>query len=323
MNETFAKPLDYFRKLSPLKKVLTVFLFLLIFIIIIEQPGNHASGRRENAQFFIPKLIISEVKKIQISRLADNKQVVLEKLDGQWRVANGHAFPADNQKLQGFLKAMYNLKQGALVSKNPERKAVFSVDEQKGVHVELWGSKERMVADFYAGENIPDGQYLRRAQENEVFQTTPTLISFLMQSLDDWKDKVMLNVTEADARRVSLKKPTGEIVLEKGENSWHVIQPEDYEAETLAVRTLFEQLNGVQADAFADNVSGSQMDFEKPDYKISVRLGDDSLKLLLFSGPDKEGKYYAKNADTDFIYLVSDSLIGNIFDLEFKVSDLP
>ena len=319
MSEKFAKSFQYFSKMSALKKVLIVFAALLIFIIVVEQPGTDASKRKKNEKFFIPKMAIEQVQKIEIKSPDNEKPVLLEKNDNQWRVTNGHSLPADENKVGDFLKALLNLKQGDLVSKNKDRISIFSVDEAKGICVHIWDNKNRIVADFYAGETIPEGQYLRRADSNDVYETIPSLLAFLNENSDGWKDKTFLSVKEEDARRIALQSPDGETVLEKGKTSlWRVTQPEDYEADSLSIRTLFDQLKQVKADAFADSVEGSQIDFEKPDYKISVRKADDSLVLVLFTGPDKDSKYYAKNPDSNFIYSVSKNLIDNIFGLKFK-----
>lgn len=317
MTEKFEKPLNYFKKMSTLKKVLIVFVTLIIFIIVVEQPGGD-SKRRESEKFFIPKLVIEDVTKIHIQKPNQGGEVILEKMEGQWRVANDRFFPADEERVSDFLKSMHSLREGVLVSKNPERTAIFSVNEKRGTHVQVWNHKGRSIADFYAGETIPDGQYLRRADRDEVFQTIPSLIRFLTESLNGWKDKILLSVDETDVRRLVLKTPEEELALEKKDDIWRVVQPEDYEADTLAIRTMFDQLRNVRANAFVDSVDASQTDFTDSDYKISVRMNDDSLNLLLFKKSDETDQYFAKNGDKDMIYSVDQLLIDGIFGLQFK-----
>jgi len=319
MSDKLAKSFQYFSKMSTLKKVLIVFAALLIFIIVVEQPGTDASKRKKSEKFFIPEMAIEQVQKLEIKSPNNEKSVVLEKSDNQWRVTNGHSLPADESKVSDFLNTLLSLKQGDLVSKNKDRISIFSVNEAKGTHVLIWDAKSKSVADFYAGQPVSEGQYLRRAGSNDVYETIPSLTTYLNEDSDGWKDKTFLSVKEGDVRRLALKSPEGELVLEKNQTSpWRVTQPEDYEADSLSIRTLFDQLKQVKADAFADTVDGSQVNFDKPEYKISVRKADDTLILVLFTGPDKEGKYYAKNPDSTFIYSVSKDLIDNIFGLKFK-----
>lgn len=319
MNERYKKPLEYLRKMSPLKKVLIVFVILLIFIIVVEQPGSDTSRDRKGAKFFMPKMAIEEVQKISIQNPAKEKPVLLEKKDSQWRVTNGHLFPVDTTKLDDFLKALFNLEQGSLVSKNKDRTAIFSVDEKTGIHVQIWDIKNQTVGDFYAGQTIPDGQYMRRSDSFEVYQTIPSLTKFLLEDIEGWKDKTLLTVKEEEIKQVVLQNPNSEITLEKGTTGvWEVVKPEKYGADNLAIRTLFDQLKLIQGDTFVDSIEGSQANFEKPDYKISVRKIDNSSSSVLFTKSDKDKIYYAKYIGKDFIYSVSSTLIDNIFGLKFK-----
>lgn len=320
MPKSLEKSFAYFRRMTPLKKVLTVFIVLVIFIIIVEQPGSDTSKRQKSSKFFIPRLVIEDVEKIKITNPINKMEVSLVKQEGGWRVANGHFFPADLEMVEHFLETLHGLKEEALVSKNPERMTIFAVDEQNGIHVEIWSQKERNIADLYAGKSVSGGQYFRKSNTNKVIQVSQNLNSFLFQEPDSWKDKILLTVNENDVRRIALKDNEEELVLEKRQ-VWRVVQPEDYEADTLAMRTLFDQLKKVRADGFADVIDSSQVDFENSDYKISIRLNDDSLKLVLFGGPDEEGNYFAKNGERNVVYSVSQSLIDGIFSLEFKVED--
>ncbi len=110
-------PLSLLKNMSPLKKVLIAFAVLLIFIIIVEQPGSDASKRRKRVKFFIPKLVAEEVTKLSVDNPAFDKPVHLERVEDRWRIANGHSFPADERLVQDFLKSLFSLQQGDMVSK--------------------------------------------------------------------------------------------------------------------------------------------------------------------------------------------------------------
>jgi hypothetical protein len=321
MNDGSDTSSQYFHKMSALKKVMIVFVALLIFIIVVEQPGNDSSKRIKSERFFIPKMTIDQAAKIDIKNPDEANSAVLEKKDGKWRVVNGNSLPADESKVGDFLKALLDLKEGDMVSKNKDRIGIFSVDEAKGAHVMISDDRNRNIADFYAGQSIAEGQYLRRADSYEVYLAMPSLASFLSENTDGWKDKTLLSIEEKNVRRIGLKGPNEDIVLEKNTKGvWHVIQPEDYEADSLSLRTLFDQLKTVQADSFADSIEASQAKFDNPDYKISIRMSDDSLDMVVFSASDKKDEYFAKNGESDFVYLVSSKLIDNIFGLKFKTN---
>ena len=322
MKDKFARSFQYFSGMSALKKVLIVFVALLIFIIVVEQPGSESSKKIKNIRYFLPRLVTEDVQKIQIKKPDADKPITLEKKDNRWKVTNDHALPADETKVSAFLKSMLALQLGDLVSKNKDHVSIYMADEAQGVHVQVWDKTQKTVADFYAGQTIPEGQYLRRADSSEVYKTIPTLDPYLHQDSDAWKDKTLIAVKEDTAATVSLVSNDSETTLEKDDKgSWNEAGPENNPANELSVRTLFDKLKQLQADSFADIVDASQINFTKPDYKISVNKTDGSSDAVLFSGPDTDGKYYAKNAGSDFVYNVSKSMIDNIFGLNFKPED--
>ena len=317
MNEKFNRYFQYFREMSPLKKVLIVFVALLIFIIVVEQPGSDSSKRAKNERYFLPRLVADNVQKFEIKKPSTNA-ITLQKKDGKWKVTNGHDFPADETKVSDFLKSMMNLKQGDLVSKNKEHIGIYLADESTGVHVQVWDSSKQ-VADFYAGQIIDDGQYLRDTDSDEVYKTIPSLDPYLHQSPDDWKNKTLVSADQDKTTQVELDSPSGELVLAKDtKGTWNEMQPEKFAANELSVRTLFDQLKDLKADSFADSVDASQANFEKPDYRISLRLADNSSVQVSFTGPDKDKKYFAKTSGSEFIYNVSQSFMDNIFGLKFN-----
>lgn len=298
-----------------------VFAFLALFILIVEQPGDLFSFRK-GERLFASGLIPADVGKIEIRNpKSPDMTVILEKQEGIWRVVNGRFFPANQERLDEFLKMLHELKEGIVVSKNADRLSVFGLDETSAPQVVVTDQKGNLLIDFYIGSTPSFGhQYLRKNKTSEILEVVQSFNAYAYGSREDWKDKTFLKIIEDQVRRVALKDPKEEKILEKDAVSkeWSMTQPESYKADSLAVRTLFDQLKTLRAEAFAETEEGSQADFNQPDYKLSIRLNDDSLKLVLFKKAKEEGKYLVKNADTDLIYKVSSSLLDNIFKLEFK-----
>lgn len=320
MPEKLEKSFDYFRKMSSLKKALIAFVFLLIFIIIVEQPGSYESKKEKSSRFFIPKLVIEEVQEVSISNpLYPGEQVSLKKESGQWRVANGRSFPADADMVEDFLLLLHGLKEVEMVSNNPDRTGLFGVDEAAGTTIEITDENGRLVSSFYAGKTpLPNRQFLRKSDSSEVLQVNQDLTSYLNKNKSDWKDKTLLRVNEKEALRITLSAPDEKLVLAKGEGGWLIAGEQELVPQPLAIRTLFDQLKKVRADSFAEAVDASQVDFEEPDYQISVLFTDDRLSLVIFKQADDETHYYAKNPEKAVVYSVSNGLIDNIFGLDFQ-----
>jgi hypothetical protein len=318
----FQKPLSVISGMSLVNKMLVIFCCLLFFILVVEQPGSSISKRAKGAKLLFPKLLVSEAVKIQFQNLPGATQsVVLNKEEGQWKVVNGQSFPADRERVDHFLSMLENMVGEQTASNNPDRLLVFGLDEKVSPHAQIWGSRGRLVADLYIGKRDFEGKsYIKKAGIGEAILVSQDLTSFLFQDLSLWKDKTLLSLDESTARRVVLAKGSEESILEKKDNQWRMVSPEDREADPLAVRTLFDQLKDFHADRIAESLEGSQANFDKPDYKLTVRLADDSFKVLVFSAFKDHSAYYAKNGDKNLIYIVSVSQVENLFGLKFRTA---
>ncbi len=303
--------------MSTLKKILIVFVALLIFIIVVEQPGKKVADKSKNIKFFIPAMDMKDVQKIEIKNAT--KEMLLEKVDGKWQVKNGSFFPADKQRINDFLKALHDLKQGRLVAKNKKNQSFYSVDNKGGTSIQIWNNINS-ISSFIIGQNTKGGQFVRNINESMVYESTPSLTSHVKLDTNYWKDRILLNVSENKVRQITLHSPTDELVLEKSiEGIWGAIRPKKYKADSTAVITLFKELEKLEATSVADEKEAKKADLKKPDHKISVRMTDNSLKSVMFKAMDKEGKkYYTKNGKTDYIYIVSSDLIDKIFGLKLS-----
>lgn len=317
MTEKLQQHFEFVKKMSPLKKAVTVLVILFIFIIVVEQPGSDTSKRKKASSYFLPKLVMEQVQKISIA--SADYSIELEETEDRWLIANGRSFPADFDLVDSFLKELHSLKQLDVASKNPERTALFGVDDETGHYVQIWNENEVLMADFYAGKTLPNGkQYVRKAESNEVYQVSMSIANYLDYDSSDWKDKNILSIDENQVRRVSLQTGEEELVIESRGGHWQVTTPEEYKADDLSMRTLFEQLKKVRAIGFPDSVDASQVDFENPAYKLSVRMKDETLKVLVFSGPDEDGNYLVKNGEKQVTYLVDADSVKNVFELKFR-----
>ena len=318
------KSISLISGMSLVKKTLIVFLCLLFFVLVVEQPGSPDAKRLKGAKLLFPKLLASQAVKVELTNLPGlTSALILSKTEGQWQVVNGHSFPADRERVEQFLSILENLVDEQRVSNNPDRVSVFGLDEKTAPHAQVWDSRARLVADLLVGKTDAEGrQYVRKTASKEVVLVTRTLAPPLLQDLDGWKDKTLFSVTEKDAQRIALSKGGEETILEKKGEAWRMLSPEDREPDSLALRTFFDQIATFRADRVADSLEGTQGDFEKPDYKLSVRLADGSLKVVVFSASKDKASYYAKNGDKSLIYIVSPSQVENLFGLKLK-SDTP
>lgn len=315
----FQKTLQLIKGMTLVNKTLIIFACLLVFILVVERPSSGSLSRSKGDLLLFPQLTVEEAVKLEISNLAEPVKVLtLESQEGQWKVINGHSFPADRDRLGRLLSILENMTVGHVVSNNPSRMAIFGIDATTSPHIRVWGKRNRLVADFLVGKSDSENRpYLKRADSPDVTLASPDFNSFIQQDLDGWKDKTLVAIEEKDATRIILGRKDEETVLEKKGLTWHMLSPQDSEVDALALRTLFDQLKSFKADRFSDSMESSQIDFQKPDLKISIRLADDSLKVVVFKLLADKSGYYAKDGDKNLTYFVSALPVNNLFGLNF------
>ncbi len=319
MNKEIKKTPNFLDNMSTLKKILIVFVTLIVFIIIVEQPGNNESKQKKNAKFFIPKMIIDEVEKIGIQK-PNKKEIILEKRNGKWEVNDGGYFLADKKRMEDFLKKINELKENELTSKNPNRMSIYAIDKKTGVNIRIWNNKKKKIADFFAGKYDEKGQFIRHNNSNSVFYSNISLASFLFDGANSWKDKVILSLDKYNVTKINLKNTGKELALEMyTADEWNVIKPKKYKANKSDMNNLFVQLKKLEATSFANTDESKKANFKQPDYQLSLTLADKSIQTVSFSIKDKDKKeYYAKSNKSDLIYIISKNLIDKIFGLKFE-----
>ncbi|MBI5422050.1 DUF4340 domain-containing protein [Candidatus Peregrinibacteria bacterium] len=315
----FQKTLQLIKGMTLVNKTLIIFACLLVFILVVERPSTGSLSRSKGDLLLFPQLTVAEASKLEISNLAEPVKVLtLENQDGQWKVVNGHSFPADRERLGRFLSILENMTSGQVVSNNPNRMAIFGIDAATSPHIRVWGKRNRLVADFLVGKSDSENRpYLKRSDSADVTMAPPDFGSFLQQDLDGWKDKTLVAIDEKNAMRIVLEKAGEETILERKNAQWRLVSPQDSEADALTLRTLFEQLKSFKADRFSDSMESSQVDFDKPDMTLSIRLADDSLKVAVFKALADKSGYYAKDGDRNLTYFVSALPVDNLFGLNF------
>jgi Domain of unknown function (DUF4340) len=320
MNPFLKTTLQSINRVSPVKKALFVFVALILFVLVVEQPGSPTSKYEKGKRLLFPQLVSSDVVQVQLSNLPDPlKALTLKNDNGQWRVVNGHSFPADRERLDRFLSVLENLVGEETVSNNPDRTSVFGITEYSSPHIVATGSRDRVVADFFVGNNDLDNlQYVKKAGSDEVILASEDLRPFVQEDLDGWKDKTLLALDEGNVSRLVLSKGAEDTTLEKSNGNWSLAAPVHTDPDSLALRTLFEQIKQFKADRFADTIEGSQADFDKPDYKISAQLTDGSTKEVVFKALKDKSAYFAKDGDKFLVYVVSKDKVENLFGLKLK-----
>ena len=198
-----------------------------------------------------------EVSRIHIKE--PGEEFLLVKAENGWVLENLGNFPADGEKVEQLLNKIKEIAAGEVVSSNPEKQAVYAVDEAQGVMVTVSDNVGIELADFVAGKQAMSYQssYFREADADEVMVIAENLRSVVDLQARDWKDKTILALDTDQIKELKINWEGQEVLLEKAESKWWIGEKEaDFEQ----LSPMLAALKDFQARDFA---GAEEFDFEK------------------------------------------------------------
>lgn len=337
--------------------ILAAILLIAIGFLVLPKYIKNDIGQTEPQQVF--SFETADVNKIdleyldQLNRDSGERQVVqLQKVDGTWVVATNHNYQAREKDITSLLEKAGEIKQGELISSNPDRQDELEIGQNSGTHVKLW-QDENLLADFWLGKSgAGGGSTYFRAEESDLIYSTKNNIRFYFTK-PDWIDKMIWKLAQEEIEKVELDIKWPKVVLEKleveGEESeeaddastssvskWEATSPRKFEADESKINSLLSSLSNLNAQevVFDETLEGVGLDDSKAKVTVYIKDGASPYELIigdkieapeveeedeLMMGGAQEG-YYVKKGDSDQIFVVSGYLIEN--SLSPKVDEL-
>lgn len=145
----------------------------------VKKPLNQILKREET--YLFPDFPSEKANRIELSKEGERK--VFLKLNAEWREENATT-SAKPELFKNILDAVKELKKSGLVSRNPQKRAIFNVDEQ-GLEVIIKKDLETL-AHFYVGKRGQDflSNYYRKEGEDEVYLSSKLLDQIFMSPLN-------------------------------------------------------------------------------------------------------------------------------------------
>ncbi len=158
----------------------------------------------------LPALTPGATDTIRYAGPADT--IVLARHEANWTV-NG--FPAARPVVTAFFRAVTDSStRSELVAESAASHARLGVDSLKATHLTVRGGGATLL-DLSFGSRGPDfdGFYVRQGEDPRVFLLRGTFANLTVQSLEEWRDKVML-AAAADS--------IGAVEVDRGRTHWRV-----------------------------------------------------------------------------------------------------
>jgi len=289
-------------------------LFAIIFIVMaglywfLEGPKIKDADQGPN--HLLSNFSPADVHRINITS-SDSDPIVLQKTDGEWQVETGQgaSYAADSSAIQELIESLTELKTNSMVSRKPDRHALYEVSPETGLQVETLDHKQRTLAEVLIGKSGPNifSTYVRAADKNEVYLVDGILQNKISKTLNEWRDK---RIFALDPNLITTFTVSGDqsLVLNKTDGKW-LIGPEAAPANTATVEQAVQTLATLNAVDFADGTL-AEYGFDQPLRTITAVFNDGKQATLLLGKDANAFQQYAKRADTDTLYIIEKHVVS-------------
>lgn len=230
-------------------------------------------------------------------RIEDGKQgVLLEKKDAHWELPDLKGFPASNDPVEALLTKLSGLKKGWPVATTAAAAEHFKVDDKDFERRITLSSKGSQVAQLYVGTSPGFRKvHVRPAGEDAVL-AVPFNTWEASAKADDWLDKDILRLSEADIQKVELP----DLVLQRDGDVFKLadLAPGE-ETYTQTARSLIGQLANLRIQSLLGSEDKPEYHQDSPTLEVTVTEKDGTQLTYRFSKPEEGAYYVLKRSDLD------------------------
>lgn len=289
-------------------------LFALIFIVLaglywlLEGPGGKKSDREPH--YLLRGFEPAHVERINISN-SNSGTIVLQRADGGWQVTTEEKtfYAADSSAVQALLDSMAALKTNSIVSRNPDRHALYEVSPETGLHVKALNQEKQPLADLLIGKSGPNifSTYVRAANSDAVYLVDGIMQNAAAKTRNEWRNKTIFSFNPDLVRNYAVSDDR-DLALHKRDAEWQT----GTDNATVDAGTIDRIVRAFASLSAADFAEGPLEDFglAAPTRTITVALADNESVTLLFGKDANAFQQYAKTADADTIYIIEKHVLG-------------
>lgn len=253
----------------------------------------------------------SDITSMRIKR--GDQTTLLEKRAGAWAITQPLETQADQSVVGGIASSLASAQVSARLSAAPDRMASYGLSSP-AVIVEFQqknGAKHRVQLGTKDFSGIQ--AYALADDSKDVLLLPASLLSVTDKSLDEMRDRSVLDLTVADVTGFDLKNSMGEIVVTKQPGGWQIEKPHVAPAaEGAAIPVLAQVAAGKMASIVSETPTDlGKYGLQKPVLSLEVRLAGGAARTLLI-GKKVEDEYYARDSARPMIFRVQAELFKKL-----------
>jgi hypothetical protein len=315
----------------------TLILFIVAVLIGVFLWVDHKFFKETKVVEEQAKRLFKDLKSSDITRLDitnTNGLITVEKAGDKWNMKKPFDVRASKSEVDSILTDLEFL--------DSDRVLTPKDLQQENATLASYGlEKPRIEATFIAkgGTNtirlgneskLGDKLYASVAGRPEVYVIAKTLAGKLGKTVDDLRDRSVVEFNAGELTKLELKAGTRQIELTKTENaeddteSWRITRPINARASKDRITGIADKLAGLKVDTFVteDPKDLKLYGLDEPAQEATLfTKGTEGAKIVQFGGSPTNDttKTYAKRKGANSVYLVKNDILTNLI---VQVNDL-
>ena len=238
-----------------------------------------------------------------------NQTIVLKKTGDRWSITKPYAVRASNAAVNSLLDELELAERQRLLTATDlagMKLADFGLEPPR---LKLTLQRPGGALTVLVGNETPtkDAQYVQVAGQAEILVVQKYIVSRLDRSLDDLRERTVVELTPSAATRLQIKNRERFVELVKTQNRWHLSQPLAARADSTQISSLLTTLSGLRVADFVSEEPAAvhAHDLDEPVTEVTVWTGETGQTLLIGATVTNDTtKVYAKLKSADSIFTV-------------------
>ncbi len=289
---------------------------LAAFVYFYEIKGEQARVEAKAAEKrLFPDVEQTEITSISL-RVSDAPEIRLERRDGHWRIVAPIDFAADTFAADGIASAITQLMSESVIE-DPQPLDAYGF-RTEGAEVRFAVGELEKTLRIGSATPVGSNSYALVGGDDRVYTVASYQFSPFKKSAEEFRDRRVLDFDSAAVQRAAISWPGAEVVVERSDEGWQMVEPVQALADADAVDSLLMSLSLLRASGFVDDpISEEEAGFVPPQFAVELELarkaGDPDAAIARFAvgGVDESGSQRFVRGATASLYLISqESLDG-------------
>src|SRR5579884_14277 len=243
----------------------------------------------------------SDINRVELKK-KDGADLVVQKQDGRWQITSPQQLRADDSAVSGMISSLSSLSSDRLVEDKADNVGPFGL-QSPALEVDV--SAKNDTHKLLIGDDTPtgSGSYAKLENDPRIFTIASYTKSNIDKSINDLRDKRLLNAEPDKVSRVNLNASGQQLEFGRNKDQWQILKPKPLRADSFAVDELVRKLTDAKMDLSSDDQKKAASAFASGKPVATATLTTDSGNQQLQVRKNKDG-YYAKSSIVAGVYKV-------------------